>query len=153
MARVLTKLNTGQPSPMKTPINKLFDKKSGPGIKSNNPMKQMVIANHRMSLIVIPRSLKGQNGALHRVAFTPLIFAPGTTTMVDAEIWTKVKQTNLMVQKYLDHQLLTEVDSESEMVSVIAQTSDPVPPEHLQTVDELRGKVRLERQDVSEMLV
>lgn len=120
---------------------------------TNNPMKKVMVANNHTGSIIIPRSIKGPEEAIHRIALAPLVFPSSTVTVVDGEVWGKIKKTNQMIQKYLDAGLLTEVRRKGGIVATVAQTSNLIPPEHLKTPDELKGSVRLSREDVREIEV
>ena len=119
-------------------------------VRNNNPMKKVLIANNFTGPVVIPRSVRGGKGAIHRISLGSLTFPSGTITQVDAEIWGKVKKENRMVRKYLEVGVLTEVKRQKSLVATISQTSNLVPPEHLQSPD---NKTRLERAVVGEVAV
>lgn len=124
--------------------------------EDNNPMKKTLVVNHHTAAIIVPRSIPGQAGALHRIDIGSLVFPPGSTTRVDAEVWGKVKATNKMVQGYLAANLLSETRNGDTIVSTVSRTSYPVPPEHLKSPDELQSDiatVRLEHANVRQMQI
>lgn len=116
-------------------------------------MKSVMIANHRAGPIVIPRSVPGKEGVIHRISLTSLIFPPGTVTRVDTEIWEKVKASNAMVREYLDVGLLTENTRKTKIIATIETTSELIPPEHLQTHDEIEDGHRIEREIPGEITI
>ncbi len=125
-------------------------------IKNTNPMKKILVANHTKGLIIVLRSSKRAGSMIHQTPLPSLNFPPGTATKIDIEIWEGVKASNNAIRSYLQLGLLKEVQRKPEVVATIGQTSNPIPPEHLQTEKELKNgtsSTRVEREIAGEITI
>lgn len=146
MARIVKNKTDGDSEP----INK---KRRGPTLQNTNPMHKLFIANHHTAPVIIPRSVKGAEGAVYRITLTPLVFPPGIATPVDSEVWRKVRLHNRMIDRYLERGLLAEIRRPGGVIATMSETSDLIPPDHLRTSAELEGSPRVEREVVGEVSI